>query len=520
MRKETYEIEKSTPFSKSLIWQLNRDYYNKVGIDAWREGIVPHHLTSSSIVGKTYAELVFGFLKDLSYKGHRDEKVYILELGAGHGRFSFHIIKHLERLTEQVGLKLPPYCYVISDIVEENLLFFLNHPQFKYFFDKGTLDVAHYDAMGKGPILLRHSLKKISLQELNQPLLVIANYFFDSIPKDLFLIRNNEIAECRVSLNSDTDPKEMEAAELFKNIKLKYSTRPIKNTFYEDPILNEILNDYIKLVSDTYLFFPHIGLKCIQHLKQFSKKGMMLISMDKGFHEVHDLENVKMPEMITHGSVSFYVNYHAFITYCKKNGGTSYFPTYSTFHLQLGCLLFLPESESYTETKAAYQRVVNEYGPDDFNGYKKFCYKNIAKMSFLDLIGLLRLSAYDSTLFVNILPRLKQVATRITFNDRTRLAQTMHQTWNMYFLLKDADDLAFEIGGLFYSLGYYEEALNYFQFSINQYGHSADGYYNRILCHYQLRQDESFVKILQEAKSTFPDYEKYAHLDTLDLNAV
>ena len=84
-----YQIEEATPFSKSLIWQLNRDYYQNTGVDAWRQGIVPHNLTSNSMVGKTYAELIFAFLKDLAAKGQTQEKIYIMELGAGHGRLSF-----------------------------------------------------------------------------------------------------------------------------------------------------------------------------------------------------------------------------------------------------------------------------------------------------------------------------------------------------------------------------------------------------------------------------------------------
>ncbi|MFK7906891.1 MAG: hypothetical protein AB8B69_17290, partial [Chitinophagales bacterium] len=124
MEKKRYEIEGEKPFSESLIWQLNRDYYDQEGVNAWSSGVVPHHLTSNSMVGKTYAELIFGFLKDLASKGQTEEKVYIVELGAGHGRLAFHVLKHLEKLTKQVGLNLPPYCYVLSDIVEDNLAFF------------------------------------------------------------------------------------------------------------------------------------------------------------------------------------------------------------------------------------------------------------------------------------------------------------------------------------------------------------------------------------------------------------
>ena len=131
MSDKLYSIESSTRFSESILWQLNRDYYQSVGIDAWSKGEVPHQITSNSLVGKTYAELILGFLCDLSDQGSTDEKVYILELGAGHGRLAFHILKHLEKLVSLTDQVLPPYCFVISDIGEKNLSFFRDHPQLK-----------------------------------------------------------------------------------------------------------------------------------------------------------------------------------------------------------------------------------------------------------------------------------------------------------------------------------------------------------------------------------------------------
>jgi len=519
METKHFEIDSKKSFSESHIWQLNRDYYNKKGIDAWNSGVVPHQLTSNSMVGKTYAELIFGFLKDLANKGQIKETVYILELGAGHGRFAFHVIKHLERLTKQVGLVLPPYCYVISDIVEDNLAFFGEHPQFKIYFEKGILDFAYFDAVESKELNLRYSGKKILTKSLEQPLLALANYFFDSIPKDLFHFQDHKASECQVRLETKEDPTTMDETTLLNNIDMVYNYIPLTTSFYEDSKLNEILEEYRNLVFNTYLFFPNIGLKCIKNLQQLSKEGLMVISMDKGFHEIYHLENAKKPEMITHGSFSFWVNYHAYNAYCEKHGGKTFFPEFSNFNSELGCLLFLEDGDSYTEMQAAYQRVVNDFSPDDYNGLKKFIYKHIARMTLPELIGILRLSAYDSTLFMNILPRLKQVYSPISVNERKRLAQTMRQTYEMHFTLNEASDIAFEIGGIFYALGFYEEALTYFQSSINFFGETADIFYNRALCYYQLRQDDLFTKTLKEAKVAFPDYEKFAHLDKLDLGA-
>jgi len=517
MSDKLFEIESEKPFSESMIWQLNRDFYNREGINAWSSGGVPHHLTSNSMVGKTYAELIFGFLKDLALKGQIKERVYILELGAGHGRLAFHILKHLERLEENANLKLPPFCYILSDIVEKNLTFFEEHTQFQPYFEKGNLEVAYFDAVESEELVLRKANKTIQPKDLNQPLLAVANYFFDSIPTDVFHFQNTNASSCSVSIQSKVDPALQKP--ILNDLELTMHRTLLVNPHYENSDLNEILESYRQSVFNTFLFFPKTGLNCIENLRNLSNKGLLLLSMDKGFHEIHDLENVKEPDMVSHGSFSFWVNFHALGAYCEQKGGTALFPTYSNYHLELACLMFLPDAESYNETRSAYQRFVDDFGPDDFTGMKKFTYKHIANMELRELIGVLRMSAYDSAMFINVLPRLKQVYGRITFNDRTRLAQTMDQTWNMYFSLNESEDLAFEIGGMLYALGYYQKALGYFEHSVVNYGETKDEFYNRALCYYQLRKDSQFLATVKAAKLAFPGYEKFDHLDKLDLGA-
>ena len=267
------------------------------------------------------------------------------------------------------------------------------------------------------------------------------------------------------------------------------------------------------------MFFPTKGFECIDNLRQLSKKGIMLLSMDKGYHELHDIQRSETPEMITHGGFSFWVNYHALGSYCNKHGGKALFPSFSTLHLELGCLLFLPEPDSYADTKIAYKHFVDDFGPDDYNGLKRFTYKNIAQMTLPEMFNMMRLSAYDSSLFIAILPHIKQVTQQISTNERTRLAKAMYLVWEMYFSIGEDYDLAFEIGGMLYGLGFYKNALNFFEFSIHKFGAKPDILYNKALCYYHLRQDDLFLKTVKDAKAAFPDFKNFEQLDKLDLTA-
>lgn len=471
------------------------------------------------MVGKTYAELIFAFLKDLRSQSAAQEKIYILEMGAGHGRLAYHILKHLERLVSHSNHKLPDYCYILSDIVEANIDFFDQHPQLQQYYEKGHLDVAFFDVAETQRIVLRHSKVVLHKGSLKQPIIAIANYLFDSIPTDLYYFKNTKTASCSVTVEIDADAEETKEEDLLNEINLVFRHEILEKPPYEEDLFNELLEEYSKLIYNNYLFFPHIGMRCLQMLSCLSEKGLMLLTMDKGFHQIEDIQNAGHPEIIKHGSFSIWVNYHSLKVFCEKQKGLALFPTFSTFYAEVGCLLFLPDAFKYIETMAAYQRFVNDFGPDDYNGIKRLAFKHFTEMNLSELIAILRLSAYDSSMFIKALPRFKQLSRHVTFSQRNRIAQTMDQTWNYYFSINESFDLAYEIGGVFYDLGFYPEALKYFGFSVSLFGNKPDVYYNTALCYYQLRKDELFLKTIQDGQLAFPNFERLDELKKLDLKA-
>ncbi|WP_235296594.1 SAM-dependent methyltransferase [Portibacter marinus] len=498
-------VESKKPFSESVIWQMNREFYQQAGIAAWSENIVPHQMTSNSLVGKTYAELIFAFLKDLNKKKGSQEIVYILELGAGHGRLAFHVLKHLEALEKLSNERILKYCYVLSDIVEENLSFFLNHPQFEKYYKAGKIDVSYFDAVNGDRLELRYSGISIHPQSLSQPIIAIANYFFDSIPTDLFYIKDKVISKCSLSIQSNIDPQKIRKEGRFKEMEMTYHKEIVNETVYEDHRLNEILNAYKFLLSDTHLFFPQKSIQCLDNLKSLSSAGLMLLTMDKGYHQTTRLDHKSSPDIVAHGSFSLWVNYHALGAYCAQEGGMSLFPSFSNFHLELGCLLFGSKSDPFFETKAAYEKFVNNFGPDDFMTIKKLAYTHIATLNLKELIALFRLSAYDSSFFIKLLPRVKQLSLSLTLEEKERLVETLNAIWNMYFHINESFDLAFELGGIFYDVGHYSNALELFQYSIVHYGDKVDSYHNQALCFYQLREDDAFLKTVNHGITLFPE---------------
>jgi len=517
MEQELHRVEGPTPFSRSKLWQFNRDFYVNKGLSAFSQDLVPHHLTSNSLVGITYAKMIFGFLQDRASLGQDTEVVHIVELGAGHGRLGFFILTELDKLVKHSTQSLPPYCYVLTDIVEENLSFFQSHPQFKSFIERGLLDISYFDAINSNKLHLKVSGRKINREDLKQPLIAIANYFFDSIPSELFRVKNKTLFPCTISIQSTDKPQSSETETVIANLQFEYQNVIQDGPMHSDPEINKLLESYKELSSDTYIFFPESAIKCIRNLKSLSSKGLFLLSIDKGYHELKDLENHQEPEVITHGSFSIWVNFHALAAYCKLKGGQALFPTQSNFHMELMALSFLEKEIAPGHTQAVFRQTVEGFGPDDFKTLMKQAYTNVAQHSAMELLALYRLSSYDPTFFIKLSPRLKQVIKAITHKERRRLAQAMEQVWKSYFSIGEAYDLAFELGSIHYDLGYYQEALKYFDHSEELHGKKSDTYYNQVLCHYQLRQDRLFYKVLAEAKTEFPDATSLLKLEALEM---
>lgn len=509
-----HTIELNTPFSESCIWQLQRDYFDTAGIDAWRTGQVPHYVTSNPAVGKTYAELVLALLRDRAMKGQQTETVYLLELGAGHGRLCYHFLKHFESNYERSALKLPPFCYVLSDFTESNLAFWRSHPRFQPYFEKGWLDLARFNVESDSEIKLENSGKWIRPGNLAQPIVAIANYFFDSIPQELFRIKDNQLERALVNITAGLDPKTADPIELIRTFELNYTYEPVTDPVYlEEPVLNDLLSFYREQLTDAHLLFPYTGLRCLERLRSLSTSGLVLLSADRGEHHLSNLDYQPSSKLITHGGCfSLDVNYHALKLYGENEQGVALFSHHQHSCLDLGCLLLLGDPSGYTETLSAYDQFVRDYGPDDFFSLKKLVEKNFGQLTVRDILATTRLSGYDAHIFQQMLPDLLAQIENLSDDDRWNLYVIIPRIWETYFPIQEARDLAANLGNLLMALQYYEEALLFYEQSIAMYGEMDQTLYSMAVCHCMLDHFDTAQPIIDELVASHPGNEALKEL--------
>lgn len=164
-------------FSEAPIWHLQREYFEEEGMKAWNNDQVPQYITSNPVIASAYAEMIFGLLQDRANQGNCSEPVFIVELGAGAGRLAYHVLHELCQLRDYAGISLPPFRYIMTDLAMKNVLAWQEHPALQAFIAEGLLDFARFDAVHDTSLSLAVSGTTIREQELEQPLIIVANYF-------------------------------------------------------------------------------------------------------------------------------------------------------------------------------------------------------------------------------------------------------------------------------------------------------------------------------------------------------
>jgi tetratricopeptide (TPR) repeat protein len=494
-------------FSQAPIWELQRKYFEEQGIKAWQNEEVPQYISSNPIMAKAYAEMIYGFLRDRARLGFAEETVYILELGAGSGRLAYHILGALEELKAFAGMEIPPYCYIMSDLPVKNIEYWQHHQSLLRYVDQGCLDFTQFDAEHDTELHLTMSRLNIRIGDLRQPLLLVANYFFDSIPQELLYVDESKIYECGVSFQIPDGSDAVGPAELLESLTPEYHYRRAEEYEKASYVFHDLMELYRLGLEDSHFLFPFIGLRCLQRLRELSREGFVLISADKGDHRLEHWAYREAPKLIHHGSFSLTANYHAFQHVFEQEGAESWFTAHHYNHINVGCILMLQDPGKYADTRLAYRRFVEQFGPDDFFSLKMWLLDHVDSMKLDQFLSFWRLSGYDAQLYLQSAKRLMALLPDSDEEEMQDIRRGIHHMWEGYYPMEEKEDLAFDAGMVLYHMEMFEDALLFFQRSLQAYdGHTAV-FYNMAICHYELGADEQAKEYAKQTLLMEPEHE-------------
>ncbi|SEG24302.1 SAM-dependent methyltransferase [Paenibacillus sp. UNC499MF] len=497
-------------FSEAPIWNIQRKYYEEAGTKAWNNDQVPQYITSNPMIGAAYAEMIFGFLQDRANKGYGSEPVTIVELGAGAGRFAYHVLYELCQMRDYAGIPLPPFRYVMTDLAMSNVLAWKEHPALQSFITEGLLDFAQFDAVHGTVLNLVVSGDTIDKGDLKQPLIIVANYFFDGIPQELIYVSEGQIYEADVDVEYPEHKDSLKPSEWLNQITLHYEHRRAPEYEQETYPYRDVISLYQEQLEDSHILFPAAGLTCLQRLNSLSQAGFLLITADKGDHLLDNWKFAEPPELVLHGSFSLTANYHAFIHVFEQRGAEALFPPHHYKNINIGCILHLDKPTDYANMRLAYRRCIERFGPDEFFSMKGWVDRNLESIRLEQILSFWRLGGYDAEFFIQSAKQISSLLPDADDEEKLDLLRGIELMWSSYYVMEQRYDLALDAGLILFEMDMYEHSKRYLEISVQQEQDEVVStvFYCLAICCFELELVEDAVSYTRKLLELEPHHEE------------
>jgi tetratricopeptide (TPR) repeat protein len=494
-------LEKDVSLSQSVIWRLQRDFYERRGLKAWNEDLVPSYITNNPFIAEIYAEIVAAFLQDCTSPAQHSpaplsqkNPLRILELGAGTGKFSYLFLRKLVALLQinSVPLHLVRYC--MTDTAETLIKEWRENAYLQEFVNSGILEFEVLQAGQEHPL------------EAAGPLVIIANYVFDSLPQDAFAIENGALHEFLVT----TSAADGEIHSL-KDLRFSYQSSASAPQRYADDLWNSIVEQYRSMLPAATILFPASALKTLQQLSHSSDGRMLLLVADKGIAHEEDLALApRTPSLDFHADgkcFSQFVNFDAIGKYFRGKRGDALLPAKHFTNLNLCAFIQRNPGDEFPSTHKVYQQTINAFGPDDLFALMSWLNAYLEEISLPQVLSLLRLTRWDPVVLTRLFPVIARHS-RNANAERSDLRDAVLSTWeNHYPLNKDENVLAFYCGVILLELRFFQEAYSMFRKSQQLFAPSATTSYNLGLCCLGLGRSREALELMREACNLDPSFE-------------
>lgn len=496
-----WTLEEGKRLSESVLWTLQRNFYDQRGLGAWESGTVPSYVTSNPYIASAYAEVLLAFLRDgvnatqcgqtVAAAIDPTQPVYVIELAAGHGRFSFLLLRRLLAMLAASSVKGLKLKYVMTDFTANNLRSWQAQPLFQPFVEAGVLEFGLLDLQGDAGILLSSSGQVLSPEDIKNPLIVLGNYIFDTIPQDVFRIEQGLLQEVLLTTrHSQPAAPDLSQPEVMSQFALSYHHKTIDpQTYYPEPYLNQLLLTYQARLSDTTVAIPTVALRALQRLLVLSGQRLLLLSSDKGYTHEDELFFLSTQHIQFHGSLSMMVNYHA-IGQCL--GGVMAATEQRNINLKTALFLVGGDANTFADTLLCFQEQVDRFGPYDFYTLAGQTRHHTETASIEQIIALFRLSSYDPNVVFDYGKELLEQTTQVSDGVRHELVKCLTRCWENFFPL--GRDLPFEIARILLALRRPREAVLFNQHSMRLFGEHPVTLSNMGICHFYA---EDFTEALR-----------------------
>lgn len=498
-------FESDRHFSKLSIWDNQKKYYTEKGIDAWAND-VPSYVTCNPFIARQYAWTAINFIRDWAQQNpHASQHpFYIIELGSGTGQFSFYFLKQLMQFQKLLRSESLNIKYVMTDVTTSLFDFWKNHPALTLFINSGVLDFAIQDMNNDINLMLQISGNKITSIDMKNPPIVIANYIFDSLSTDLFQVQNGQLKEVLVSLKTKSANLTDQHFNDISKVKFDYQSKSIAEKYYCNEF-DAVLFQYESDLVDTYFQFPITLLSAMDKLKRLSNNRFLLISSDKGYSSLEELDHMEHPELTFHGNCfSIMVNFHALSQYAKMTKGDFQVQAFRDFIIS-GVFAIGFEMKKLPMLNAAAVDMTDRFSPVDYFEVYKNVERNHKKATLEELSSFLNLSNWDCRLFAEMCDRLIALSEKADPDALLFLLKNIPHIADNFYYFPNCTDVYFNIAILYQAVHSFEDAIIFYKKSIALFGDSDVVLFNIAMCYYSLDRKSAALEFLNRALRMNPD---------------
>lgn len=506
-------VEPPVRFSLSKLWQIQRNYFATMGINAWKEE-VPFYISSNTFIAHNYALLLINFIKDWRNQNPENhEPFYIVELGSGTGKFSFYFLQTFKKLLSQNNLTDQKFCYIISDLIENNITYCKENSSFQPYIERGEVDFSCFNVEENNDYFLQLRNVSFSKLKISTPLLIIANYTFDCIKQDAFEIRDNKFYETQLGIRSRYKNFNLEKSQHLKELRFDYQEREIDiNDYYENPKLNEILKKYSHEFkdTDTIIMMPVGALQFIDNMTDLTCGNFFMITGDKGISQESKIPFLRKEQRMTYdGCYSCSVNFHAMGEYQSQLGG-DYLFTANGNEFKVNLFSIGRKFSDLPQTTYYFETILETTGPSEY------CYLYVDvdscayRFSLRGIISFLRYSQWDPNAYSIVHDRLMELIDSAEMQFLIDIFRDLEKIKDNVYRMNIGEDI-YNMLGLIYekvdeeetALALYEKSFSIFEKSSESHCNSAKIYERqknipKALFHYQksyeLNSKNTFAK--------------------------
>ncbi|HJO92546.1 MAG TPA: tetratricopeptide repeat protein [Victivallales bacterium] len=275
------KIQENVPLSKSLLWELRNSAYQSSTFEDLLQ--IPHGPTSALNYVESVAELSLAFIRNGLANGDfaPNEPVYILETGSGTSVFALRFIRYFKSILKLVGLTGHiKFCYICTDGSQKFIDSISVKPDFKEYADAGEVDFGHIDLGNIFPMKLKNSGFNFGATSIDNPIIVISNYFFDCIPYDVFNIKNNKVFEVHESLYTPNDNYSDGCVKDIPKLVPRFEDLPVSFPHFNHPVLEKILEQYAEEYVNLTISLSLKSIEIIETIRDYSNGKMLHVSSD------------------------------------------------------------------------------------------------------------------------------------------------------------------------------------------------------------------------------------------------